>query len=105
MKYDDGIREMRNFMEECLSLLEAKSKDYSGISDDMLYTIKEHARLKGHSPFESAQGNFLKQYIVLDLWIKGKVPTTEPIKERLKDMINYLLLIYVMTVEDNIDDS
>lgn len=81
-------------LDECLKLLEAKGKDYQN-EDDRFANF----RIPGLTTRQTWMVYAHKHYCAIQAFCtKGKVES-EPIRERIKDMINYLLLLNFMIEE------
>lgn len=86
------MNEFENFVDdlfkECLETLKAKGVDYAS-QDDRFFTTKQIAELNGLT-VRQVLGVFTTKHLVTIL--RG-ISTTEPMRQRIIDAINFLVLI------------
>jgi hypothetical protein len=85
---------------DCLALAKAKGEDYTKGSQDALANFKEGGKDIDLDPQKVCWIFMNKHYQAITNYIKtGGQSESEPIDERLKDMINYLVLLRGLIVE------
>lgn len=84
---------------ECAAILEAKGPDYSGLQD-RLKNFKEVAAKYDVSAEAAVMIYYEKHMQAVSTYIKSGKLTGEPIREKIKDLINYLVLLGAI-IEDN----
>lgn len=92
---------LANFFEDCLTILENKGSDYnpSGIA---FSEIRAEAADLGLKPEQVMLVLAGKHWGAIKTYVKTGKLTSEPIKERLKDLANYCALMSVL-LEDQKD--
>lgn len=93
MKREEFIKYRSAILEECDKITQTKGVDYTKSSEDCLANFKEGS-VFGLTPLQTS-GMFAKKHIdsiYNYIKINGK-SESEPIRERIKDAINYLLFI------------
>jgi hypothetical protein len=83
------------------SSLLTKGVEYA-FTDNVFHNFETAARALDTSPAMALLGMYIKHYVsVLDL-ANGKKPLVEPvIREKIGDMINYLILLEAMLIEQS----
>lgn len=76
---------------ECMKIMKTKGRSYSGL-EDKLGNFKRGAELSGTSPERVWFIYFTKHFDALSSFIRGEYSDSEPIKGRIIDLINYLML-------------
>lgn len=86
----------------CRNILNEKGPDYSGFTD-RLKNFKEVARDAGITPVQALWTYFIKHVQATNKFVKGETLTGEPVSEKIKDMINYLVLLSALIQEEGED--
>lgn len=97
---------MNNIFADALIIAEQKGADYTKGSTDALANFKEGGKAIGINPKEVCWVFMNKHYQAIINYVRtdGK-SESEPISERIKDMINYLVLLQaIITEETNISE-
>lgn len=97
---------MNNIFADTLIIAEQKGADYTKGSTDALANFKEGGKAIGINPKEVCWVFMNKHYQAITNYVRtnGK-SESEPISERIKDMINYLVLLQaIITEETNISE-
>ena len=94
-KFYDTIEEL---IDECLEIMKAKGLAYSGKSDSFA-NFKRVAKNLSMSQYDVWYVYFAKHLDSLASWIREEYSDSEPIESRIKDLINYLFLLYGMIEE------
>src|SRR6478609_7179314 len=86
---------------DCQKIAKSKGLDYTKGSEDALANFKEGAKYFNVDP-KQVCGIFMnKHYQAICNYIKTNGQSeSEPISERIKDMINYLVLLHGLIVEE-----
>jgi len=92
---------MQSIFVDCEKISKAKGEDYTKGSLDALANFKEAGQGIGLEPLRVCWIFMNKHYQAITNYVKtnGK-SESEPISERIKDMINYLVLFYAIIKED-----
>jgi hypothetical protein len=101
MTNSDFYKLMSNTFESAMEIAKAKGADYTKGSEDALANFKEGGKAIGVSSQDVCWIFMNKHYQAITNYIKtsGK-SESEPISERIKDMINYLVLLQAIIKED-----
>jgi hypothetical protein len=86
---------------QCLAILEARERDYSG-GGDRLQNFKEAAALLGCEPEQALLGFMVKHVIALTKYIRelGRVEAPpQQWEEKINDIHNYLYLLTALLKE------
>ena len=85
-----------NTVRECLEMLNTKSKEYSR-SGEKLHNFKRAGAILNQIPEKALIGMMIKQFTsILDITTdieQNRLPKLELYREKMKDTINYLLLL------------
>ena len=84
---------------QCMDIMKTKGEAYSG-QEDKLGNFKRCAKLSNMPIKKAWMIYFLKHFDALCSYIRGEYKDSEPIEGRIKDMINYLFLLYGILVEE-----
>jgi len=95
-KFYDTIEDL---IDECFEIMKAKGLAYSGKSDSFA-NFKRVAKNLSMSPYNVWYVYFAKHLDSLASWIREEYSDSEPITGRIKDLINYLFLLYGMIKEN-----
>ena len=91
---------MSDTFESAKKIAEAKGKDYTKGSEDALANFKEGGKSIDVAPIEVCWIFMNKHYQAITNYVKTKGRSeSEPISERIKDMINYLVLMQGLIIE------
>jgi len=95
---------MAPIFESCLQLARAKGADYTKGSADALANFKEEGKNIDLDPKKVCHVYMNKHYQAITNFIRTNGQAeSEPIAERIKDMINYLVLLQGLIVEEKND--
>lgn len=92
MTLSDFNKLQEKILKECQEIMDQKGLAYSG-KDDKLGNFKRGASLSGSTMEKVWFVYFTKHFDSLASFIRNEYLDSEPIKGRIKDMINYLLLL------------
>lgn len=85
---------------KCSDILKSKGKDYTNGNDDGLVNFKQIATQFKIKP-DLALGIFMnKHYSAIQTYILTGQVESEPIQERITDMINYLVLLRCLIIDE-----
>lgn len=91
---------MQSMFEDCAKISKAKGADYTKGSLDALANFKEGSIDLGIEPEKVCWIFMNKHYQAVTNYVKTNGQSeSEPISERIKDLINYLVLMYGLIVE------
>jgi|SRR6185369_2079586 len=91
---------MSDTFESAKLIAESKGKDYTKGSLDALANFKEGGKAIDIAPIEVCWIFMNKHYQAITNYVKTKGRSeSEPISERIKDMINYLILMQGIIIE------
>ena len=93
--------EFHGIIDECIRVLGIKGEDYTAgeASRDRLYNFREAARQAG-VPMEKVWFTyFFKHYMSLVRYVRDGKVESEPIRSRIVDLVNYLLLFSLIVDE------
>lgn len=92
---------MNNIFVDALAIAQQKGEDYTKGSTDSLANFKEGGKAIGINPKEVCWVFMNKHYQAITNYVRtdGK-SESEPISERIKDMINYLVLLQAIIIEE-----
>ena len=95
------------FIEETLSLSDTKRIEYTegNQNDNVLWNFDNISNNLGIKPIEVLSVYLSKHISSLFSYFKTKKTYSEPIEERVKDIINYLLLMVAMIKRDKKNTS
>lgn len=103
MNLQDRQKLTREIFDECLAIAESKGTDYSG-NEDSLANFKRNAERLGLTKYQVWLVYFAKHIDSVMNSIKAhpEYPQTEsePMRERLKDIIVYSVLLIALMSED-----
>ena len=99
MKTEQFYDTIEELIDECLEIMKAKGLAYSG-KDDSFANFKRVAKNLSMSQYNVWYVYFAKHLDSLASWIREEYSDSEPITGRIKDLINYLFLLYGMLEED-----
>ena len=107
MTEKEFIKFFEQEVEACRAILVSKNSDYSsGI--DKLHNFKEAGKEDNITPVEALRGMDLKHRVSirtgLDELKIGKVRPAEWWKEKLRDHINYMILLHALIYETYFED-
>ena len=85
-------------IDECLEIMKSKGLAYSG-KQDSFANFKRVAKNLSMSQYNVWYVYFAKHLDSLASWIREEYSDSEPITGRIKDLINYLFLLYGMIIE------
>lgn len=84
---------------ECVAIMKSKGESYSG-KEDKLGNFKRCSKLADIPVKKAWFVYFVKHYDALTSYIRGEYSDSESIEGRIKDMINYLILLYAIIYEE-----
>lgn len=92
---------MEQIFADCVKISKAKGADYTKASQDALANFKTAGNDVGVDAQRIAWIFMNKHYSAITNYVKSNGQSeSEPISERVKDMINYLVLFYALIVEE-----
>ena len=94
---------IEEFLDECTEIMKSKGLAYSG-TEDSFANFKRVAKSLSMSQYQVWYTYFAKHLDSLSSWIRKEYSDSEPIESRIKDLVNYLLLLYGMIEEDKDGD-
>lgn len=95
MTYQDFDELSEELIEEAIEVSQSKRKDYTVGSEDALKNFKSVAERTGISPMQVLGIYMMKHQDAIANYIKSQGQSeSEPIKYRIIDNINYLLLLW-----------
>jgi len=92
MTHKDFDNFYKQLLEECIQILKSKGTAYSG-TEDRFGNFKRLEKQLGISRFLIWKVYFQKHLDAIDSFIRGEYHDSEPIRGRIVDCINYLLLL------------
>jgi len=97
---------MDRTFEQAKDIARAKGEDYTKGSEDALANFKEGGKAIGVSATDVCWIFMNKHYQAITNYVRtnGK-SESEPIAERIKDMINYLVLMQGLIIEQNLTEE
>lgn len=105
MKVDKYLELRRDLLKEAEEITIAKGKDYTQGDSDMLKNFKYVAERVNMKPEQVLGIYMMKHQDSISAFIKHGTLESEPLKYRIIDNINYLLLLYTMYVENSEPES
>jgi hypothetical protein len=97
---------MEKTFESCKAISAAKGKDYTKGSEDALANFKEAGKDIGVDAIEVCWIFMNKHYQAITNYVKSKGQSeSEPIAERIKDLINYLVLLQGIIEEPTVSEQ
>jgi len=87
-----------SLIDSCMEIMKSKGLAYSG-KNDSFANFKRVAKNLCMSQYQVWHVYFSKHLDSLASWIKEEYSDSEPIESRIKDLINYLFLLYGMIKE------
>jgi len=90
-----------NLLNDCIKILDVKGNDYTvGAGDkDRLFNFRSAAQQIGGSMLQVWYVYFYKHLTSVQRYVKDGKVESEPIRERIKDLINYLYLLTLIIDE------
>lgn len=102
MTNKDFYELMQSVFEKCAAISKAKGHDYTKGSSDALANFKEAGKDIGVGPIPVCWIFMNKHYQAITNYVKSNGQSeSEPISERIKDLINYLVLLQALINESN----
>jgi len=98
MRAQDFYDSIEDLMDVCMEIMKSKGLAYSG-KNDSFANFKRVAKNLCMSQYYVWYVYFSKHLDSLASWIRGEYSDSEPIESRIKDLINYLFLLYGMIKE------
>ena len=89
----------KNILKDCRKIMLTKGEAYSG-TEDKLGNFKRVAKFLGLTPKQVWAVYFHKHLDALSAYLRCEYKDSESIDERIKDLINYLLLLYGLIEEE-----
>lgn len=92
---------MEKTFTDCAKISKSKGADYTKGSEDALANFKEAGKGIGAEPIDVCWIFMNKHYQAITNYVKTRGKSeSEPISERIKDLINYLLLLQGIIIEN-----
>ena len=102
MTFDEQHLIAKSIMDDAYKVLESKGKDYAGLGDS-LANFKRNAERQGLTKYQIWNVYFNKQFDAINNAIKANPSNpqveSEPIRSRVIDIINYLILLVALMEE------
>lgn len=96
------IREI--FDKEAMVILEEKNKDYAhGVATGSFRRSGEDLRYLGIDHYSVWAIYFAKHLDALKTWLCRRNVSSEPVRRRILDMINFLFMLLIMQEEDEVE--
>ena len=92
---------MRDLLTECLKIQATKGQDYTSGSGDRLLNFRTAAEAAGISITQAWYVYFFKHLLAVQTYVKRGQVESEPIRGRIADCINYLLLLWLIVREQD----
>ena len=101
MKKADFDKLRKDVLDLCNDIYEKKNRDYTNGDDDVLKIIREMTKKTHTSEYEALNFMLQKQLAAIDTLFKyeGNIEESEPLEERISDVINYLMLLKALVNE------
>ena len=99
MRASKFYEKSEELIDECLEIMKSKGIAYSG-KDDSFANFKRVAKSLSMTQYQVWYVYFAKHVDSLASWIREEYSDSEPIKSRIMDLINYLILLNGMIEED-----
>jgi len=99
MKQDQFYGIAKEYWKDCMKIMKSKGIAYSG-RKDKFGNFKRIAKNLGLTPYQVWYVYFAKHLDSLNAWLREEYQDSEPIEGRIKDLINYLLLLGGMIEEE-----
>jgi len=88
-------------LDDCVGIMRSKGDAYAGKDQDKFANFNRLASKLGLNRTKIWMVYFQKHMDALDSFLRGEYNDPEPIEGRIKDAVNYLLLLYGMIQETN----
>jgi len=92
---------IQKVLEECIETMKGKGDAYAGQGQDKFANFNRLASKLGLNRTKIWMVYFQKHMDAIDSFLRGEYNDPEPIEGRIKDAVNYLLLLYGMIQETN----
>jgi len=99
MKNSDFYLLVDEFLDECIQTMKSKGDTYAGASQDKFANFKRLAAKLSLHEFKILMVYMQKHLDAIDAFVREEYNDPEPIDGRIKDAINYLLILYGMIIE------
>ena len=101
MNVEERNKHIEKIFRDCMNIMNSKGRDYAG-TEDVLRNFKLGSKVLKISPRQVLGVYVFKPALPIIRCLLGEPIHSEPIEERIKDVINYLLLLYCMLVEEGV---
>ena len=101
MNVEERDKNIQKVLQGCMNIMNSKGRDYAG-TEDVLRNFKLVSKILKISPRQVLGVHMLKPAFPILRCLLGEPIHSEPIEERIKDVINFLLLLYCMLVEEGV---
>ena len=102
MELNEHLQHVEKLFNSCKDIAAAKGKDYTNGNADVLAFFKDSMDKLCVDPKKSCWIMMNKHYQAITAYVRtGGQSESEPISERIKDMINFLTLLNSLIVEEN----
>ena len=95
LTHEERTARVEAFFKDCIDLQKTKGKDYT-TDGDAFKNLKEEADVIGSTPEKVLWISLQKHYKAMTRYCKEGKLESEPIESRLKDLANYISLMYVL---------
>lgn len=89
---------------DCMEIMKSKGTAYSGL-EDKLGNFKRVAKSLALTPQQVWYVYFAKHLDALSAYLRREYKDSEPIKGRIMDLINYLILFHAIVIENDEEDK
>lgn len=101
MNNNTGDADFDEMIAKCCEVLQVKGNDYTIGSSDRLANFRRAGEMFGVTKEQALAIYFYKHVAAIFSYVKNNGQTeSEPIEERITDVINYMLLFYKMVKEE-----
>ena len=101
----DFYQMVDSFLVECIDTMKSKGQAYAGEGQDTFANFKRIADRYKIKPEFVLMVYLSKHLDAIDAYIRGEYHDPEPIHGRIKDAINYLLILFGMIKEEQGHES
>lgn len=100
MTAEERSRTIRIMIDSCMRVLKEKEERYYSIDEDVLHNFRVAAGLQGCSLTQALEGMMTKHTVsVYDMINSGQSYAPAVWNEKIRDLINYLLLLRIAVKE------
>jgi len=100
MKNSEFYALVEKVLDDCVGIMRSKGDVYAGKDQDKFANFNRLAAKLGLNRVKIWMVYFQKHMDAIESFLRGEYGDPEPIEGRIKDAINYLLILYGMIQED-----